>query len=148
MSIQPRTSRLIESLVDELVLLSQSDGCAFVDAGHAIEIPTRFVQENLMPTAFDRKLRKALHSKTSCFERSGTWIERRTMQRNGKENRNVVKCSSEILPLLPTFLWLPSRPTSPIPTYVCSNFFSNCWLIFLANFERPVLGCIEATFCK
>ena len=32
--------------------------------------------------------------------------------------------------------------------YVFSNCFSSCWLIFLANFERPVLGCIDAKFCK
>ena len=31
--------------------------------------------------------------------------------------------------------------------YVYSNLFSNFWLI-LANFERLVLGCIEAEFCK
>ena len=27
------------------------------------------------------------------------------------------------------------------------ELFSNFWLL-LANFERPVLGCIEAKFCK
>ena len=32
-------------------------------------------------------------------------------------------------------------------TYVYSNLFSNFWLIS-ANFERPVLGCIEDDFCK
>ena len=31
--------------------------------------------------------------------------------------------------------------------YVYSNCFSDFWL-FLANFERPVLGCIEADLCK
>ena len=31
--------------------------------------------------------------------------------------------------------------------YVFSNFYSNFWLI-LANFERPILGCIDAKFCK
>ena len=36
-------------------------------------------------------------------------------------------------------------------SYVFSNLHSNFWLIFgkfLANFERLVLGCIEAEFCK
>ena len=31
--------------------------------------------------------------------------------------------------------------------YVFSNFYSNFWLI-LPNFERLILGCIEAKFCK
>ena len=34
-----------------------------------------------------------------------------------------------------------------VESYVFSNLFSNFWLI-LANFERLVLGCIEAEFCK
>ena len=27
-------------------------------------------------------------------------------------------------------------------------FFSNFWLFFLANFEKPVFGCIDTDFCK
>ena len=34
-----------------------------------------------------------------------------------------------------------------VGTYVFSNVYSNFWL-FLANFERLVLGCIEAEFGK
>ena len=34
-----------------------------------------------------------------------------------------------------------------VGTYVCSNFFLTVGY-FLANFERPVFGSIEADFCK
>ena len=30
---------------------------------------------------------------------------------------------------------------------LCPNLFSNFWLV-LPNFERPILGCIEADFCR
>ena len=35
-----------------------------------------------------------------------------------------------------------------VRTYVFSNSYSNFWLIFGKLFERPVLGCIDAKFCK
>ena len=41
--------------------------------------------------------------------------------------------------------------TAWVHAYVFSNLFSNFWQKignFLANFERPVLGCIDAKFCK
>ena len=43
----------------------------------------------------------------------------------------------------------PSTRRSAGPMFF-SNFYSNFWLRsnFLANFERLVLGCIEAKFCK
>ena len=33
---------------------------------------------------------------------------------------------------------------------LCSNLFSNFWLVLLVlpNFERPIIGCIAAGFCK
>ena len=44
---------------------------------------------------------------------------------------------------------VPHRPDSlALGFHLCfSNFYSNCWLC-LANFERLVLGCVEAEFCK
>ena len=35
-----------------------------------------------------------------------------------------------------------------VSNYVFYNFHSNCWLKFLAIFERLVLRCIEANVCK
>ena len=46
-----------------------------------------------------------------------------------------------------SFRSLPVTMRSLVHYYVFSNLYSNFWLI-LANFERPVLGCIEAEFCK
>ena len=34
-----------------------------------------------------------------------------------------------------------------LETYSCSDYFSNCYLIF-TNFQRPVLGCAEEGFEK
>ena len=42
---------------------------------------------------------------------------------------------------------LPAVDPGRVQFYVFSNLYSNFWLI-LANFERLVLGCIEAEFCK
>ena len=39
------------------------------------------------------------------------------------------------------------QPVRSVQSYVYATFVSNCLLI-LANFERPVLGCIEDDFCK
>ena len=39
-----------------------------------------------------------------------------------------------------------SKQGSELESYVFSNFF--LFKYFLANFEKPVLGCITADFCK